>query len=53
MKKRKKEGKNYAAVSAAKVTLEAITRSIAYEFAKYGIRANCLQPSIFRLGLFQ
>ncbi|MCK8520054.1 SDR family oxidoreductase [Aquimarina sp. D1M17] len=39
-----KAWKNYAAVSAAKVTLEAITRGIAYEFAKYGIRANCLQP---------
>ncbi len=35
---------NYAAVSAAKVALEAITRSIALEFAPYGIRANCLQP---------
>jgi len=35
---------NYAAVSAAKVTLEAITRNIALEFASYGIRANCLQP---------
>ena len=39
-----KAWKNYAAVSAAKVTLEAITRSIALEFAPYGIRANCLQP---------
>jgi len=35
---------NYAAVSAAKVTLEAITRNIALEFASYGITANCLQP---------
>nr|WP_109301327.1 SDR family oxidoreductase [Aquimarina sp. AU474] len=39
-----KAWKNYAAVSAAKVALEAITRNIAMEFAKYGIRANCLQP---------
>ncbi len=39
-----KAWRNYAAVSAAKVALEAITRSIALEFAPYGIRANCLQP---------
>ncbi|MFL1895299.1 SDR family oxidoreductase [Aquimarina sp. 2-A2] len=39
-----KAWKHYAAVSAAKVTLEAITRSIAFEFAPYGIKANCLQP---------
>ncbi|WP_200822902.1 SDR family oxidoreductase [Aquimarina sp. AU58] len=39
-----KSWKNYAAVSAAKVALEAITRSIALEFAPYGIKANCLQP---------
>lgn len=38
--------KYYAAVSAAKVTLEAITRSIAMEFAPYGIRANCIQAGI-------
>jgi len=37
---------NYAAVSAAKVALEAITRNIALAFAPYGIRANCLQPGI-------
>ena len=35
---------NYAAVSAAKASLEAITRSIALEFAPYTIKANCLQP---------
>ena len=35
---------NYAAVSAAKASLEAITRSIALEFAPYNIKANCLQP---------
>ena len=33
----------YAAVSAAKVTLEALTRSIALEFASSGIKANCIQ----------
>jgi len=37
---------NYAAVSAAKVTLEAITRNIALEFAPYGIRANCIQAGV-------
>ncbi|WP_343486262.1 SDR family oxidoreductase [Allomuricauda sp. d1] len=33
----------YAAVSAAKTTLEALTRSIALEFAPMGIKANCIQ----------
>lgn len=37
---------NYAAVSAAKVTLEAITRNIALEFAPYGIKANCIQAGV-------
>jgi enoyl-[acyl-carrier protein] reductase I len=37
---------NYAAVSAAKASLEAITRNIALEFAPYGIRANCIQAGI-------
>ncbi|MCO4822907.1 MAG: SDR family oxidoreductase [Flavobacteriaceae bacterium] len=41
-----KAWKNYAAVSAAKVTLEAITRNIALEFAPFGIRANCLQAGV-------
>lgn len=41
-----KAWQNYAAVSAAKVTLEAITRNIALEFAPYGIRANCLQAGV-------
>lgn len=36
----------YAAVSAAKVTLEAITRNIALEFAPIGIKANCIQAGI-------
>ena len=38
--------KDYAAVSAAKVALEAITRSIALEFAPFGIRANCIQAGV-------
>jgi NAD(P)-dependent dehydrogenase (short-subunit alcohol dehydrogenase family) len=33
----------YAAVSTAKVTLEALTRNIALEFASAGIKANCIQ----------
>ena len=41
-----KAWQNYAAVSAAKVTLEAITRNIALEFAPFGIKANCLQAGI-------
>ncbi len=36
----------YAAVSAAKVSLEAIVRSIALEFAPMGIKANCIQAGI-------
>jgi len=38
--------KNYAAVSAAKAALEAITRNIALEFAPYGIKANCIQAGV-------
>ena len=41
-----KAWKNYAAVSAAKVTLEAITRNIALEFAPFGLRANCIQAGV-------
>lgn len=41
-----KAWENYAAVSAAKVTLEAITRYIALEFAPYGIKANCIQAGV-------
>jgi len=37
---------NYAAVSAAKAALEAITRNIALEFATFGLRANCIQAGI-------
>jgi enoyl-[acyl-carrier protein] reductase I len=37
---------HYAAVAAAKAALEAITRSLALEFAPYGIRANCIQAGV-------
>ncbi len=37
---------NYAAVSVAKVALEALTRSIALEFAPLGIKANCIQAGV-------
>ena len=38
--------KGYAAVSAAKATLESITRSIALEFASEQITANCIQAGV-------
>jgi NAD(P)-dependent dehydrogenase (short-subunit alcohol dehydrogenase family) len=38
--------KGYAAVSAAKVALEAVARSIAMEFAPHGIRCNVVQPGV-------
>ncbi|MBU2973157.1 SDR family oxidoreductase [Zobellia sp. B3R18] len=38
-----KAWEGYAAVSAAKATLEALTRSIALEYAPKGIKANCIQ----------
>ena len=41
-----KAWRNYAAVSAAKVALEAITRNIALEFAPFGVRANCIQAGV-------
>ena len=41
-----KAWKGYAAVSAAKAALEAITRNIALEFAPYGIKANCVQAGL-------
>ena len=41
-----KAWKYYAAVSAAKVVLESITRSIALEFAPHGIKANCIQAGV-------
>lgn len=36
----------YAAVSAAKASLEAISRSIAKEFGPHGIRSNIIQPGV-------
>ena len=42
----KKAWKSYAAISAAKATLEAITRNIALEFAPFGIRINCIQAGV-------
>ena len=48
-----KAWKDYAAVSAAKVALEAITRSIALEFAPEGIRANCIQAGVTVTRSFQ
>lgn len=41
-----KAWKGYAAVSTAKVALEAIVRNIALEFADSGIKANCIQAGI-------
>ncbi len=42
----KKAWPNYAAVSAAKATLEAITRNLALEFAPHGIHANCIEAGV-------
>ncbi len=41
-----KAWRNYAAVSAAKAAMEAITRNIALEFSPFGIRANCIQAGV-------
>ena len=38
--------RGYAAVSAAKTALEAVSRSIAVEFASYGIRSNIIQAGV-------
>ena len=38
--------RGYAAVAAAKVSLESLARSIAVEFAPYGIRCNVIQAGI-------
>lgn len=37
---------HYGAISAAKATLEAISRNIALEFAQFGIRCNCIQAGV-------
>tara|TARA_R110002051_G_scaffold325867_1_gene432594 strand:+ start:133396 stop:134175 length:780 start_codon:yes stop_codon:yes gene_type:complete len=44
---------NYAAVSAAKVALEAIIRNMALEFAPIGIKANCIQAGVTETASFQ
>ncbi len=38
--------RGYAAVAAAKVALEAVTRAMAVELAPYGIRANVIQAGV-------
>jgi NAD(P)-dependent dehydrogenase (short-subunit alcohol dehydrogenase family) len=38
--------RGYAAVSAAKVTLESVCRAIALEYAPFGIRANTVQAGV-------
>jgi NAD(P)-dependent dehydrogenase (short-subunit alcohol dehydrogenase family) len=38
--------RGYAAVAASKVALESLARSIAVEYAPYGIRCNVIQPGI-------
>ncbi|MFT4831792.1 MAG: enoyl-[acyl-carrier protein] reductase III [Psychroserpens sp.] len=48
-----KAWENYAAVSAAKAALEAITRNIALEFAPMGIKANCLQAGMTLTNSFE
>ncbi len=42
----RKAWRNYAAVGAAKASLESISRAMALEFAPYGIRSNILQPGV-------
>lgn len=36
----------YGAVSAAKAALESISRQLAFEFAPFGIRVNCIQAGV-------
>lgn len=43
----------YAAVSAAKASLEAMVRSIALEFAPLGLKANCIQAGVTDTVSFQ
>jgi enoyl-[acyl-carrier-protein] reductase (NADH) len=42
----------YGAVSVAKVALEALTRSMAVEFASLGIKANCIQAGVTETASF-
>lgn len=49
----KKAWKNYAAVSAAKVALEAISRNIALEFAEHGIKSNCIEAGVTNTASFK
>lgn len=44
---------NYAAVSVAKVALEALVRNMALEFAPIGIRANCIQAGVTKTKSFE
>ena len=44
---------SYGAVSAAKVTLEALTRNMALEFAPFGLKANCIQAGTTDTRAFQ
>ena len=44
---------NYAAVSVAKVALEAITCNMAVEFAPLGIKANCIQAGVVETASFK
>lgn len=49
----KRVSANYAAVSVAKVALEALTRNMALEFASLGIKANCIQAGITHTKAFE
>ena len=42
----RKAWRNYAAVGAAKASLESISRAMALEFAPHGLRSNILQPGV-------
>ncbi|MEM9075928.1 MAG: SDR family oxidoreductase [Bacteroidota bacterium] len=48
-----KAWKGYAAVSAAKSTLESIVRSMALEFASKGLKVNCVQAGVTNTKSFQ
>lgn len=44
---------NYAAVSAAKASLESLMKSMAVAFAKYGIRSNLIQAGVCKTDAFR